>query len=43
MTENKQIGKLESFTKGNKTPAEVAGIKAPVRNWTELVRKVGGI
>jgi transposase-like protein/DNA-directed RNA polymerase subunit RPC12/RpoP len=24
-----------------RTPAEVAGIKAPVGNWTELVRKVG--
>jgi len=29
------------MTLNNKTPAEVAGIKAPVRNWTELVRKVG--
>jgi putative transposase len=27
----------------NKTPAEVAGIKLPVHNWTELVRKVGRI
>jgi transposase-like protein/DNA-directed RNA polymerase subunit RPC12/RpoP len=26
---------------GNRTPAEVAGIKVPVKNWTELVRKVG--
>ena len=25
----------------NRTPAEVAGIKTPVKNWTELVRKVG--
>jgi len=25
----------------NKTPAEVAGIKVPYKNWTELVRKVG--
>lgn len=25
----------------DKTPAQVAGIKAPVKNWTELVRKVG--
>lgn len=25
----------------NKTPAEVTGIKAPCKNWTELVRKVG--
>lgn len=30
------------MTLKNKTPAEVAGIKAPVKNWTELVRKVGG-
>jgi putative transposase len=28
---------------GNSTPAEVAGIKLPVHNWTELVRKVGMI
>lgn len=28
------------MTLKNKTPAEVAGIKAPCRNWTELVRKV---
>ena len=27
------------MTLRNKTPAEVAGIKAPVKNWTELVRK----
>ena len=27
----------------NKTPAEVAQIKLPCKNWTELVRKVGGI
>lgn len=27
----------------NRTPAEVAKIKAPCANWTELVRKVGGI
>ncbi len=27
----------------NKTPAEVARVKLPVRNWTELVRKVGKI
>ncbi|MDD4905919.1 MAG: IS6 family transposase [Methylobacter tundripaludum] len=27
----------------NKTPAEVAGIKLPVHNWTELVRKVGKV
>ncbi len=27
----------------NQTPAYVAGIKAPVKNWTELVRKVGGL
>ena len=26
----------------DKTPAEVAGVKAPVKNWIELVRKVGG-
>ncbi|MBI4187563.1 MAG: DDE-type integrase/transposase/recombinase [Chloroflexi bacterium] len=26
----------------DRTPAEVAGIKSPVKNWTELVRKVGG-
>ena len=25
-----------------KTPAEAAGTKAPVKNWIELVRKVGG-
>ncbi len=25
----------------NKTPVEAAGTRAPVRNWTELVRKVG--
>lgn len=25
----------------NRTPSEVAGIKAPVKNWIELVRKVG--
>lgn len=25
----------------NRTPAEVAGIEVPVKNWTELVRKVG--
>ncbi len=29
------------MTLRNKTPAEVAGIKAPVKNWTELVRKTG--
>jgi putative transposase len=29
------------MTLANKTPAEVAGIKAPVKNWTELVRKAG--
>jgi len=27
----------------NKTPAEVAKIKSPVKNWTELVRRVGAI
>jgi transposase-like protein len=27
----------------NKTPAEIAKAKAPVKNWTELVRKVGMI
>ena len=27
----------------NHTPAEAAGIKSPVKNWTELVRKVGMI
>lgn len=27
----------------SKTPAEVASIKAPAKNWTELVRKMGGI
>ncbi|MFH0847364.1 MAG: integrase core domain-containing protein, partial [Chloroflexota bacterium] len=27
----------------NRTPADVAGIKLPVRNWTDLVRKVGRI
>lgn len=38
------IGLKDSPPKGvNKTPAEVAGIKAPVKNWTELVRKIGGI
>jgi putative transposase len=31
------------MTLANKTPAEVAGIKAPVKNWTELVRKAGGV
>jgi transposase-like protein len=28
---------------GNRTPAEIAQIKAPCKNWIELVRKVGGI
>lgn len=28
------------MTLNNKTPAEVAGIKAPVKNWTELVRRI---
>jgi transposase-like protein/predicted RNA-binding Zn-ribbon protein involved in translation (DUF1610 family) len=27
----------------NLTPAEVAGVKAPFKNWTELVRKTGGL
>lgn len=27
----------------DKTPAEVAGIRAPYKNWTELVRKVGTV
>lgn len=31
------------MTLHNKTPAEVAKVKAPVRNWTELVRKAGGL
>ena len=31
------------ITLKGKTPADVAGIKAPVKNWTELVRHVGGI
>jgi putative transposase len=31
------------MTLQNKTPAEVAGIKAPAKNWTELVRKTGMI
>lgn len=30
------------MTLNNKTPAEVAGIKAPVKNWTELIKKLGG-
>jgi len=29
------------MTLKNKTPAEVAKIKAPVKNWIELVRKTG--
>lgn len=31
------------MTLSNKTPAEVANIKPPARNWTELVRKTGMI
>ena len=31
------------MTLNDKTPAEVAGIKSPVKNWTELVRKTGEI
>ncbi len=27
----------------NQTPAEVAGIKLPIKTWSDLVRKVGGI
>lgn len=35
------IGLKDLPPKGvDKTPAEVAGVKAPVKNWTELVRKV---
>ncbi len=31
------------MTLDDKTPAEIAGIESPAKNWTELVKKVGGI